>query len=292
MFPSSFTTAPPAPRPSHSTTGARLPVSPSGARGASTVVYGNPFRAQLSAQTSPRPSMGASIRPTSVTTAHYEPRIIRANVPRTVDTSPSLPTARGPTQRRPSIPPSPGAGAGPPGRRASASWAHPRRPSLAHGVHPSSDLLGGLADAAHAHAVAFAPPAYLDHSALRHFLHTDTPSPPSAVASPIVGPGEPGASSSGPPLSFAAPWGAREPTPMTDSDEEGSADLATTGTRTTPAPVSHGVPSGRPVLRLPTVWSEQDRNPALSVSANGRDLSYHGTFCCCCIVWTCSLTIK
>lgn len=31
-----------------------------------------------------------------------------------------------------------------------------------------------------------------------------------------------------------------------------------------------------PVLRLPTRWSEQDRHTSLTVSTNGRDLTYHG----------------
>jgi hypothetical protein len=34
--------------------------------------------------------------------------------------------------------------------------------------------------------------------------------------------------------------------------------------------------SGNPVLRLPTRWSEHDRHHYLTVSSNGRDVSYHG----------------
>lgn len=34
-----------------------------------------------------------------------------------------------------------------------------------------------------------------------------------------------------------------------------------------------------PVLRLPTRWSEQDRHPPLSVSQDGRELTFMGPSC-------------
>lgn len=110
---------------------------------------------------------------------------------------------------------------------------------------------------------AFAPPAYLAHSALRHLLQTEAAPtlPPSRYANPD-------ASSTAP----SVVWPHikhREVTPGTDSEDE------------SPPPRDLSLPpsvliSSSPILRLPTRWSDQDRYPSLSVSSDGSHLSFTG----------------
>ncbi|TFK57664.1 SPRY-domain-containing protein [Heliocybe sulcata] len=111
--------------------------------------------------------------------------------------------------------------------------------------------------------VVFAPPPYLAHSSLHHLLQTEAPPslPPSRYAIPETSTGMP-----------SVVWPhtkLRDRTPVTDSEDE-----------STP-PRELGIPpsvliSSSPTLKLPTRWSDQDRNPALSVSSDGRDLTYNG----------------
>lgn len=166
---------------------------------------------------------------------YYEPRIIRADT--VCPTSSSVSPTR--TRRVSGT-----------GVRAPSSY----RPAL---VNPSTVPM----------AIDLAPfprPAYLDHSALRHLLQTDTPSqlPSSPKPDPVV---------------VRADFVARrrsQRSPSSDSDEEDmshSGDLSSRQSRETillsPAP-----------LRLPTKWSDEYRNPLLSVSTDGRDLNYQGSF--------------
>lgn len=69
------------------------------------------------------------------------------------------------------------------------------------------------------------------------------------------------------------PYLRRELTPVVDSDDESVA---------TPAPPTMGavtIISTNTVLMLPTRWSEQDRGASLSVSPDGRELSFTGPSC-------------
>jgi hypothetical protein len=61
--------------------------------------------------------------------------------------------------------------------------------------------------------------------------------------------------------------------PPTDSDDDSNVspprDVA-------PIPQPIAVPSSDIILRLPTRWSYQIRHPSLSVSSDGRELTFHG----------------
>ncbi|KAG6869046.1 hypothetical protein C0993_004719 [Termitomyces sp. T159_Od127] len=123
------------------------------------------------------------------------------------------------------------------------------------GTSASRSPLSHTASPPQSAPVAFPRPSYLEYSALRHMLHTDAlPSlPPSRkVDIPTC---ESHSSSS-----------------MLDSDEESNASPP----REFPSTPQPTLPQTR-ILRLPTRWSDQYRHRHLSVSADGRDLTYHGT---------------
>ncbi|GLB36579.1 putative protein with domain in SPla and the RYanodine receptor [Lyophyllum shimeji] len=116
----------------------------------------------------------------------------------------------------------------------------------------------------HPPPVSFPRPSYLDYSALRHMLQTDAPPtlPPSRKAEPP--------SHEPPALSSAIMSG-----PALDSDEESNVSPPRE------LPVAPPLPalSQEQILRLPTRWSDQFRHALLSVSGDGRDLTYHGASC-------------
>lgn len=191
----------------------------------------------------------------------FEPRIIRA--------TPSPNPSRDPGCNSPYSP--------------SASPTRPRR--LSSGVRSQSAL--GTTVASHRAPVpmplnhtttsGFPRPAYLDYSALRDMLHTEpTPStlslgprPPTYVAS---GHDARATASPAPPV-IPYPYLRRELTPVVDSDDESIA---------TPPPHTMGAVamiSTNTMLMLPTRWSEQDRAPSLSVSLDGRELTFTGPPC-------------
>ena len=64
-------------------------------------------------------------------------------------------------------------------------------------------------------------------------------------------------------------------TPLGDSDDESIVATATSP----PVVGAVTVLSTNTVLMLPTRWSEQDRTPALSVSLDGRELTFTGPSC-------------
>ncbi|KAI9512293.1 SPRY-domain-containing protein [Russula earlei] len=199
------------------------------------------------------------------------PRIIRANNtsgsppaqlsnPSRTDVACTPPLSNSPTRtRRPS--------AGPLGLR--STTLH-RPGSHTHTTLTSPHL------AFHQSPPPFPRPAYLEHSSLRHLLQTELPPnlPPSRYTQSTIYP-------------FAPRHLHTSVTPalMDDSDVES----------TTASPPPPGLPpsppasatarapsenvtlvSSSPVFRLPTRWSEQDRHTYLSVSADGRELTYHG----------------
>jgi len=104
--------------------------------------------------------------------------------------------------------------------------------------------------------VSFPRPTYLDHSALRHLLQTDT-SPPLPLSLKQDQPVHERHSTSAPSV-------------LSDSDDDSN---VTPPRELPPPPRSHD-----DILRLPTRWSEQCRHHLLSISPDGRDISYHGAF--------------
>ncbi|KAG5721970.1 Ran-binding protein 10 [Termitomyces sp. T112] len=141
----------------------------------------------------------------------------------------------------------------------STSPSHTRRTSGAgaRGTSASRPHPGYTTSPSHPSPVAFPRPSYLDYSALRHMLHTDAPPtlPPSRKAEPATR--EPHSSST-----------------ILDSDEESNVSPPRE-LPSTPLPTL----SQARILRLPTRWSDQWRHNLLSVSADGRDLTYHGASC-------------
>lgn len=163
--------------------------------------------------------------------AHFEPRVVRApqDPSRSIDNS-CVPS-QSPTQSR-------GAG-GVGGRSVSAQRYTPSIPPLPNAT-----------------PVSFSRPTYLDHSALRDFLVTETSSPTLAE------------------LAFP-----RKITPSARSTSPDSGEDTTPSppptreTRVMSAPVVH---EGPVTYALPTRWSDQARSNSLSVSHDGRELSHHG----------------
>ncbi|RDB28553.1 Ran-binding protein 9 [Hypsizygus marmoreus] len=108
--------------------------------------------------------------------------------------------------------------------------------------------------------VSFARPAYLEHSAFRHMLQTESP-----PALPPSRKNEPTYEHHGYPAAMSPP---------TDSDDESNVSPPRELPSAPPSIVSHDQ-----ILKLPTRWSDQYRHALLSVSGDGRDLTYHGASC-------------
>ncbi|KAG6837216.1 hypothetical protein H0H93_013084 [Arthromyces matolae] len=142
----------------------------------------------------------------------------------------------------------------------STSPTRTRRPSGVElrGTSASRSLSANTASTSQPSPAAFPRPSYLDYSALRHMIHTDAPLtlPPNRKTEQEV----------------------REtrhsPTTL-DSDEESNVSPP----RELPPSIPQPTLSQDRILRLPTRWSDQCRHHLLSVSADGRDLTYHGASC-------------
>ncbi|KAJ7456433.1 concanavalin A-like lectin/glucanase domain-containing protein [Mycena latifolia] len=131
----------------------------------------------------------------------------------------------------------------------SSSLPRTRRPSATGPRTPSTHraLSGPLPPPSPLRSTSFARPAYLEHSALRDMLQTEAP------------PSLPPSRKSGLPR--------RSLSPASDSDEEGSPP---------PRRLTPTVDPSPQVLNLPTRWSERYRHELLSVSPDGRDVTYQG----------------
>ncbi|THH21022.1 hypothetical protein EW146_g483 [Bondarzewia mesenterica] len=174
-------------------------------------------------------------------------------------------------------------------RPQSSSWVDPtcappstspsraRRPSSSASARHSSTIRSSLgqgppvAQSTYSIPPPFPRPAYLDHSSLRHLLQTELPPslPPSRYA---------------PPPPSVWPYTSRREsslTPSTDSDDDSNDSpphhRAPRAGAAREALESVAMVGSSPVFRLPTRWSEQDRHPYLSVSADGRELTYNGS---------------
>lgn len=108
--------------------------------------------------------------------------------------------------------------------------------------------------------VSFARPAYLEHSALRHMLQTESP--------PVLPPSRKTETSTYDSHSYMSAT-----SPSADSDEESNVSPPRELPVAPPPPLSQDQ-----ILKLPTRWSDQLKNPSLTVSGDGRDLTYHGNF--------------
>ncbi|KAH9060799.1 SPRY-domain-containing protein [Lactarius vividus] len=161
-------------------------------------------------------------------------------------------------------------------RRPSAGPLNIRTPSLRR---PGSHTYITVASphlALHQAPAPFPRPPYLEHSSLRHLLQTELPPnlPPSRYTQSTIYP-------------FVPRHQHTSVTPalLDDSDVE-STTASPPPPGLPPSPPTSAVPrppsesvtlvGSSPVFRLPTRWSEQDRHPYLSVSADGKELTYHG----------------
>ena len=117
-------------------------------------------------------------------------------------------------------------------------------------------------------SVPFQRPAYLEHSSLKYLLQTEFP--------PILPLGRYGHNfrvldDDQNSWNAAHPYPRRRRTPLIESDDEDPFSPPRE------LPLLHPPSSTlSPVLRLPTRWSDQDRHPSLSVSPDGRELTFVG----------------
>lgn len=206
---------------------------PHGVRGNSSVTSSPPTRPTSRSFTH---SSVLSARGGTSPYAVYEPRVVRADSARTTDTvcpHNSSASSSSPTRAR----------------RLSSAGVRARsaqRPSVVHIPAP-------------AEAAPFPRPTYLEHSALRHLLHTEPSSLiPLRKPQPMVRPD---------------PMAARrvQRSPSYDSDEDDMSPPREVQ-KSTPSPMT----ASSPTLLLPTRWCDEYRNPNLSVCGDGRELVYQG----------------
>jgi Ran-binding protein 9/10 len=172
------------------------------------------------------------------TTSSFEPRIVRA----TTESSRGVDPACLPSS--------------------STSPTRTRRPSIASGRAASThrQVSSHTVSTPPPPPVSFARPAYLEHSALRHMLQTELPPalPPSRKTETAT------LDHHGYSAAMSSP---------TDSDEDGNVSPPRELPSAPPPLVSQDQ-----IMRLPTRWSDQFRHALLTVSGDGRDLIYHGSF--------------
>ncbi|KAL0581409.1 hypothetical protein V5O48_000673 [Marasmius crinis-equi] len=140
-----------------------------------------------------------------------------------------------------------------------------RKPSIA-GLRTSSTQRAaqGTPQPVVTSSASFERPAYLDHSALRHLLQTETPASLPPPRKP-----EPRPSSN---------TRAYSSTPSTDSDDDSTASPPPREIPVASTSASASTPVIAPdqVLKLPTRWSDVFRHHYLSLSEDGRELTYQG----------------
>jgi hypothetical protein len=207
---------------------------PHGVRGNSSITSSPPTRPTSRAFSH---SSALSARGSTSPYTVYEPRVIRTDSTRTTDAV---------------CPHNYAASSGSPSRT--------RRPSSA-GIRTRSANRSSVAHIpAPAETVPFSRPAYLEHSALRHLLQTESsPLILPRKAEPILGP---------------HPMGARRVprSPSYDSDEDDMSPPPREVQKSTPSPMS----ASSPILLLPARWCDEYRSSHLSVCGDGRELIYQG----------------
>ncbi|TFK81229.1 SPRY-domain-containing protein [Polyporus arcularius HHB13444] len=209
----------------------------------------------------PRGRTAGPVRTNAAPAPVFEPRIIRA----TTSPTPSHDVVCNPAQSPPTSP--------------------TRSRRLSSGVRSQSALGPGFpphrapapAHSSHLTGHGFPRPAYLEYSSLHDMLHTEAGSSTLVAGTRSSAYSVPAhdarATASPAPPVIPYPYFRRELTPVLDSDDESTA---------TPPPPAVGavtVISTNTVLMLPTRWSEQDRLPSLSVSGDGRELTFTGPSC-------------
>lgn len=249
-----------------STTRLHLPSSPERPLSGRTAVSSSPVRTLSGGYASALSRPPAAL----ATTPAFEPRVIRATPSPTRGGEPGcapVPTSTSPVAtgrtHRPSV------------RTQSTTVAHVAVPNT-----PRSTTMPAPVPAPPAPA-AFPRPAYLNHSALRDLLYTDASSvqPGSSHLEHVLagGPG-PASSRMSTPVPIPYPY-LRHDTPGLDTDDDSMASASPPPARATPAPPAPGALLSNPALRLPTRWSEQDRHNLLTVSGDGRELTFYGAYC-------------
>jgi len=221
---------------------------------------------------SPPPSSSIHRQQTPSTSSHPQtfPRIIRAN------NASDSPTAQSPSASRTDVACTPPLSNSPTRtRRASAGPLSLRQSNLHRPGSHTHTTLSSPHLALHQTPPPFPRPPYLDHSSLRHLLQTElSPNlPPSRYTQSTIYPFVPR-----PQHTLVTP------ALIDDSDAESTIASPPPGLPPSPPTSASAKPpsetvtlvSSSPVFRLPTRWSEQDRHTYLSVSADGRELTYHG----------------
>lgn len=184
-------------------------------------------------------------RPSSRISATFEPRIVHASpVPARNDDNSCTPS-HSPTQlRRTSVG----------GRSVSAQRIAPSIPPL-----PNTT------------PVSFPRPAYLDYSALRDLLVTETSSSSFAGVTSV-----PQRKLETPGPSRSAPSQSYDMSLSNDSDEDSSPSPPPPSRDARPVPAVSVTSEEQVTYPLPTRWGDQNRLNVLSVSHDGRELSHHG----------------
>lgn len=201
-----------------------------GVRGTVTSApHGSPIRPTARSFTH---SGGLPLRPASQTHSPVEPRVIRADSSRGTNDAACLPTV------------------------SPSSSSRTRRTSTP-GVRAPSTQRTVSAPTVPNQAIPIPRPSYLEHSALRHMLQTELPTP----ALPSTRKQETDALSHTP--------SSRRPH-LTDSEDERS--VSPPAKRKTSAPT----PPTDEILKLPTRWCDEFRHHLLTLSPDGRELAYHG----------------
>ncbi|EJD55405.1 SPRY-domain-containing protein [Auricularia subglabra TFB-10046 SS5] len=120
-------------------------------------------------------------------------------------------------------------------------------------------------------ATSFPQPPYLRESAMRHLIQSDaSPAPlPNRQRLDALNIG-----SSAPPLAASSLRSIRDTSVGRDSESDDEDSQPASKPVHRPPPLTHLPPEQ--MLPLPTRWSESDRCPALTVSPDGRDLTFHG----------------
>jgi Ran-binding protein 9/10 len=257
----------PTPAPSNRTSSVSIPLPLPSLEDIMSSVSSTSARAPVSHQ--PSGSL-----PSGLTLSHSPtfPRVIRAN---NASGSPPTPSTSAPRADIACFPP---LSASPTRtRRFGGGPLDLRPPSLHHrGTHAHATLSSPHL-ALHQPPPPFPRPSYLEHSSLRHLLQTELPPnlPPSRYTQSTIYPCAPRHQHS-----------SVTPALIDDSDAESTTASPPPGLPASP-PASATTKSpnetitlvgSSPVFRLPTRWSEQDRHPYLSVSADGRELTYNGLF--------------
>ncbi|KAF8530934.1 hypothetical protein JB92DRAFT_2854373 [Gautieria morchelliformis] len=203
--------------------------------------------------------MPASPSPRRSASNSFVPRVVRGNIPgrETPGSSshaPSVPSGRPPVSPSRNRRPSSSAAASLTTMHRTASTPSPTNTI----VPPPSTV------------VSFPRPSYLDNSALRYCLQSESGSgvPPDLYRFDSMHAGAAATSS-------RRSCGMSSPSHDMDSDEESNASAGDRG-RSAPPPRLASQKAGDTFMHLPTRWSDRDRCPNLSVSVDGRDLTFHG----------------